>query len=104
MRCKFVMNSMKATLFPIIILIGGLWTARGEFTIAKSSKPRCVIVQDANATLPEQTAAKELANYLHQITGATFAIQELTDTSNVPENAIIIGPGPVAQSLLPEVA
>jgi hypothetical protein len=103
MRRKFVMNSMKATLSLTIIFIAGLWTAKAEFTIAKSGKPRCVIVQDASATPPERTATKEVANYLHQITGATFAIQESTDLSHVPENAIIIGPGPIAQSLFPEV-
>jgi hypothetical protein len=95
---------IKIVLFTTFLLIGGLWPAKAELTVAASGKPRCVIVQNAGATLPEQAAAKELADYLHQITGATFIIQEVTNSSQVPENAIIVGPGPVAQSLFPAIA
>ena len=49
----------------------------------------------------ERYAAEELAAALKQITGATFVIQELA--ANPPESAIVIGPGPIAATLFPEV-
>lgn len=73
-------------------------------TIAASGKPRVVILRQAGATAPEQTAAKELTEHLQQITGATFAVQESADATAVAERAIIVGPGPVAQAVFPEVA
>jgi hypothetical protein len=95
---------MKPIIVLIILFLGGLSAVRAELTIAKSGKPRCVIIQSSEAIPAEQTAAKELADYLHQITGASFAIQNSTDVSNLPENAIIVGPGKAAQSAFAEIA
>ncbi len=75
---------------------------RAEFTIASRGKAACVIVQQPGATLAESNAVRELAATLQQITGAAFHIQEGKD-ANVPERAIIVGPGPVASTLFPEV-
>lgn len=90
----------------LLVLLLAQWgmTAEAALTLAASGQTHYVIVQNPNAALPERTAAKELADYLHQITGATFTMQQATDVSNVPEDAIIVGPGPVAQAVFPGVA
>ncbi|MGA2244758.1 MAG: DUF4838 domain-containing protein [Verrucomicrobiota bacterium] len=84
-----------------MLLAIGSGSARAEFTIAASGQARCVILQNASAAAPEQTAARELAEYLHEITGAQFPIQE---TNGASKNAIIVGPGPLAQAVFPELA
>ena len=77
--------------------------ARADFPIANRGKAACVIVLQPGATLAESNAVRELAGTLAKITRATFLIQDAGDT-NVPERAIIVGPGVVAEALFPEVA
>lgn len=96
------MNFAKVILCSVFIVVA-LWAKGAAFTIAASGKARCAIIQEAGASLPERSAAKELAEYLQKITGVAFKIQESGEASNIPEDAIIVGPGPVAQSLFPEV-
>lgn len=98
------MNSGKTTLCLMLVFLCAFWANGAEFTIATSGKPHCIIIQQPGATLAEQSAAHELSEYLQKITGAAFAVQTSTDVSNLPESAIIVGPGPAAQSLFPEVA
>lgn len=91
---------------PLVIVLAltfSLTSVRASLTLATSGKARCVILQDAAATPAEQTAAKDLADYLQQITGAPFAIQTLVSTSNVPDRAIIVGGGPAARSICPDL-
>jgi hypothetical protein len=76
--------------------------ARAGFTIAKGGKANCVIVRQPEATLAESNAVRELAGTLEKITGASFLVQEATN-SNVPERAIIVGPGAAAHAAFPEV-
>ena len=95
---------MKHLSFLWLALVICCPSTRADLTIAANGETRFVIVQQAGATLPEQTAAKDLADYLQQVTGAPFAVQQSTNISAVPERAIIVGPGPVAQSLFPEIA
>jgi len=75
---------------------------QAKVTIAAGGLARCVIVTQPGATPAERHAAEELAATLRQITGATFATQELTD--HAPESAIVVGPGPLATKLFPGVA
>ena len=77
--------------------------ARADFTVARGGNARCVIVQQPGATLAESNAVRELAETLGKITGAAFQIQQAGD-ANVPERAIIVGPGGAARALFPEVA
>jgi hypothetical protein len=70
--------------------------------VAEHAKPCLVIVCQAGATAPEQTAARELAEHLQRITRAAFQIQD-AGVTNIPERAIIVGPGPVASNLFPEI-
>jgi hypothetical protein len=84
-------------------LLGLASVARGEFTLAKKGVARCVIVRQANATATESNAVRELSRTLEQITGAAFAVEEAGD-GEIPERAIVVGPGAVAEKLFPDVA
>jgi hypothetical protein len=91
--------------WPVLIcllLVGLTPCARGDFSVAKGGKPLCVIVRQPGATLTESNAAWELSDVLAKITGGAFSVQEATDQS-IPDRAIVVGPGPVAQALFPEV-
>lgn len=55
-------------------------------TLAKDGKARCVILRQPGATPAELQAARELADVLKEITGATFSLEEASAT--VPEEAI----------------
>lgn len=88
--------------FALIVLLVGGKSMRADVTIASRAQPRVVIVQQAGATVPEQAAARELADALRQITGATFPMQE-AGTTNIADSAIIVGPGAAATELFPEI-
>jgi hypothetical protein len=75
--------------------------ARAAFTIASGGKPRCVVIQQPGATAPEQHAVAELAFHLDQITAATFVVQ--TNAEAAAKSAIIVGPGPLATQLFPDI-
>ena len=70
--------------------------------IAIQGRAECVIMVQPGSTPAERHAADELASHLQQITGGTFAVRECA--GEVPEAAIVIGPGPVARALFPDVA
>ncbi len=68
--------------------------AFAKLPIADQGQARCTIITQPGATAAERYAAEELASMLKQITGASFETRE--SASGAPENAIVIGPGPVA--------
>lgn len=74
---------------------------RADITLAKGGKPRCIIVQQADATAPEQHAVAELALHLGLVTGAKFEV--VTNAVEVPKNAVIVGQGSLAEKLFPEI-
>ncbi len=68
------MNTFGKILSCILLVI--LWTHSAyALTIAENGQAKAVIAVAADAPLPEQFAAEELARFLNQITGATFPIQ-----------------------------
>lgn len=75
--------------------------AQNEIPIASQRTAACVILTQPGVTVAERHAADELASHLKQITGAAFDVRECA--SNPPPAAIIVGPGPLAQKLFPEV-
>ncbi len=93
--------NMNRILFGGMILASGAAMAAGSMQIASEGKAACVILTQPGATVAERHAAEELANDLKQITGAAFEIKEAGDSA--PASAIIIGPGPLAEKLFPEV-
>ncbi|MBI2300542.1 MAG: DUF4838 domain-containing protein [Armatimonadetes bacterium] len=78
-------------------------SAAGALTLSQNGRTTCRIVVAADATAPEKLAARELADYVQQITGATFAVG---DESTVPAGApqILVGPSGRAKALAPDVA
>lgn len=98
------MNVTLNWLAALLVLLTGPQFSSAAVTLASHARSRVVILRQAGATAPEQTAANELAEHLQQITGAPFAVQDAPDASAVPERAIIIGPGAVAQAVFPETA
>ncbi len=72
-----------------------------KMRLAVNGKARCFIVCQPGATVAERHAADELARTLTQITGAPFVVRETGE--NAPNAAIIVGPGPLAKSLFPDV-
>ena len=62
--------------------------------IARNATTRMVIVVDPAATPTENFAARQLADTLSTITGATFQIQT---NSEAPARAILVGPGAAAR-------
>jgi hypothetical protein len=78
------------------------WSGQAAVEVALGGAPLCPIITQAGATPAERYAAEELAAALQQITGATFTIQEQSN-ADLPEPAILIGPGPIAAAVFPEV-
>ncbi|MDB6121477.1 MAG: hypothetical protein JWQ71_470 [Pedosphaera sp.] len=75
--------------------------SRASFVLSSGGKARCVIVQSTNATQPEIYAAKDLTQILEQITDAKFSL--LSTHATGKQLCIIVGPGPAASSLFPEI-
>ncbi len=94
------MTLMKPILLGLLLVGSGV-SAFAGFTVASGGKPRCVIIQEPAASQADVHAAQELAQTLGQITGGTFAVQ--TASNKIPKHAIIVGPGPAAATLFPEV-
>ena len=84
------------------VLLAVTSPAHAEFAIAKRGKPLCVILRQPGATVTESNAAWELADVLQKVTGATIPVQ-VAQASAIPDRAIVVGPGPVAQALFPEL-
>src|SRR5262245_36332622 len=69
--------------------------------IAEDGKARCAIVEQADAAEPEKAAVRKLADALRQITGAEFKVEK--DAKEIPQRAIIVGPGALAEKYFPEL-
>lgn len=89
---------MKHLFFLVLLLI--VERAKAELLIAENGEARCVIHIDAAASAPERTAANELAATLNRMTGATF---HLSTNSPPPDQAILVGTGPAARRIFPEI-
>jgi len=76
-------------------------TAHGAVPLGHGGKTDYIIVLDANATVPERHAAKELGDVLRQIVGADFRTQEAGGL--VPDQAILVGPGAAARRIFADV-
>jgi hypothetical protein len=95
--------SLKTPILLWIFLLAVRLPVQADFTIAQGGKARCVIVEQAGATLAESNAVRELAGTLCKITGATFEVREAGD-AQVPKGVILVGPGAAATALFPELA
>ena len=85
------------------MLVVAVLTSSGQaLEIAANGKAKVVIVQPADASPAEETAARELTGYLQQITGATFPITNAI-SANPRIHSLIVGPGEAAAKLFPEI-
>ena len=89
---------MKSTWLVLFVLLVSLRPASAVL-IAEKGVARTVIVVDAAATATENYAARQLAEVLQQITGASF---EIITNSEAPPHAIIVGQGKAATKFFPE--
>ncbi len=90
-----------ATVAGWLCLLTSALAVRGELVIANKGKTDCPIVTQAGATDAEKWAARELADTLQKITAADFRISTNGVKKSAP--AIIVGQGPQAAELFPEV-
>jgi len=58
----------------LIVLLAVVASSAFGFTIARDGRPQVDIIVAAEATLPEQTAATELGDYLGKIVGSPFTV------------------------------
>ena len=73
-----------------VVLTAGT-AAPAPMPIAREGKAACRIVVAADASAAEQTAARELAEYLHKVTGAAFSIG--LPSAAAAGALIAVGPG-----------
>jgi hypothetical protein len=73
----------------------------GAFVAVENGKSNCSIMVDPAAIEPEKRAASELAGFLRLITGAEIPIISAQEPPK--ENAIVVGPGPLARRMFPDV-
>ncbi|MCY2926012.1 MAG: hypothetical protein NT031_11340, partial [Planctomycetota bacterium] len=92
---------MRLTALILVLLTSAAAMAGEPMKLATDGKAACVILTQPGATPAERHAAKDLALHLKQITGATFEVREAA--GEPPASAIIIGPGPLAAKLFPDV-
>ena len=96
------MTKLFKLLALLMVFFTGVQLGKADLILANRAKARVVIIRQAGSSAPEQTAARELAEHLERITRAKFSIHE-AGSSEVPERAIIIGPGLAASTLFPEI-
>jgi len=101
------MTRIAAWIALTLLAAGGIATAaepqstsRGRLFLARQGKSDCVITLPAAPSPVEQTAARELGEYLYQVTGARLDVRSERD---VPAAApqIVLGPSTRAQQLVP---
>lgn len=79
-------------------IIGG---ASAQTQVARRGKAMAVVVTQEGATPAELLAAENLRATLSKITGAVISIEN--SPALMPKNAIVVGQGPLAAKLLPDV-
>jgi hypothetical protein len=77
-------------------------SAYSVLVVGENAQPGAAIYTQTGATATELFAARELVDYLQQITGATFEIRQAG--AELPDKAIVIGPGPAAEQYFRGIA
>ena len=95
----------KAVLVSTLMLVGLGGVAAGnadeELVLAKDGVARQVITVANDASVSEKHAAKELASFLRQVTGAEFALKTPAEAGKAPQ--IAVGPG-AARVIVPGIS
>ncbi len=87
-------NSLAAGILTALLATIPLTAQAASHQLAAGGKTKFVIIVDPQATASEQHAAKELASFLQQVTGAEFPLVTTAEPPKGP--ALIVGPGRVA--------
>lgn len=86
----------------LALALAGLLSLSGSFahgmTLARDGVPQAVIVLPAEPIPAEETAAEELATYLHKISGGEFAIMREDEAPG--EGRLLVGPSQAARDIL----
>jgi len=83
------------------LLCAAILAALAAISGAETIVAKAVVVSQAGATPAEVHAAQELRDHLAKITGADIPFR--TNAVAAPRNAIVVGQGPIARKLFPEV-
>ena len=84
----------KVRMFLVVVVIFSICLAGCALTITKDGTSAAVIVVDKEASLPQQYAARELASFLKQVTGAQLPI-----VNHAPADKARLLVGPAAARL-----
>jgi hypothetical protein len=98
-------TSFQSLLRLAVILVIAVFSNQSqseELMLVQQGRAECVIVVGTEPTPAEQTAAKELQEFLAQATGAELPIRVCTDIAK-DQPQIVVGPSPRVKELLPEV-
>lgn len=95
------MDVMKTLTLGLAVASLLIAPAAAALTLAENGASDLVIATQPGATPAEQNAARELAETLRAITGASLPVKEFSEA--LPPRAILVGPGPLAQQLFPDV-
>ncbi len=90
---------MKITVLGVVLAMCAS-AANAAITLAERGRATAVIVSQEGAAAAEQLAARELREHLSEITGALFDVRSSAEAG---ETAVIVGPGPMAARLFPDV-
>ena len=85
--------------FALALLVGGSGIASAAaLELASGGQATCVIIQAVAASPADVYAAEELAEYLRQVTGATFSV--VSEAAQTAGPRLIVGPGALSRSIL----
>lgn len=94
---------MKAALLPLGLNALLATSLLGDgLTLFGPGTPPAPIYVASGATAAERNAAQELADTLREISGMEFPVEPRNE--DIPVRAILVGPGPAATRLFPEVS
>ena len=85
------LSLLTIALGSLVVMASAGTAAPAPMRLARAGKAACQIAIAADASAAEQTAACELAEYLHKVTGATFRIGPPSSTADGAQ--IGVGPG-----------
>jgi len=88
--------------FCVLFVWAQAASAYSVLVVGENAQPGATIYTQTGSSATELFAARELADFLQQITGARFEIRQ--PGAELPDRAILIGRGPEAERYFPGIA
>ena len=85
----------------LAVLTTGTSRSAPTHVLAESGKTGYTIAVSSDATTPERHAAAELASFLSQVSGVSFAVATRDSRPDTP--TLVVGPGAAAKALVPDL-